>query len=174
MTQIFLTDLFDTEGHLTDAALLALVHSTEAQNEKAAGETVFLSELQRLEIAEHLSFCDRCVLRYAHMLSGDMLITPSDCVVPAVMRQIEGQQRHKYFNKYASMVMAAGLAILFWVSGVFSLDFYQKDTGFLAEIVNSMTVFSQQTVEISTDISNGLGSFIDKLDLRGEYSHGKK
>ena len=43
--------LFRDDGHLTDEALTAL-----------AGES--LDDLSRLEIAEHLAFCDLCLQRY--------------------------------------------------------------------------------------------------------------
>ena len=45
-------ELFDPSGHLTDRALLALVRNEE------------LDELARLELAEHLAYCDRCLQRY--------------------------------------------------------------------------------------------------------------
>ena len=44
-------DIFRHDGHLTDGALAAL----------AAGEP--LDEAARLEIAEHLAYCDLCLLR---------------------------------------------------------------------------------------------------------------
>lgn len=43
--------LFDAEGHLTDEGLYALKDGT-------------LDDLGALEAAEHLSFCDYCLLRY--------------------------------------------------------------------------------------------------------------
>ena len=42
--------LFYEDGHLTDEALQALIREEE------------LDTLQRLEISEHLSFCDLCTL----------------------------------------------------------------------------------------------------------------
>lgn len=42
---------FRADGHLTDEALLALIRQEEQ------------SELERLEIAEHLAFCDACLQR---------------------------------------------------------------------------------------------------------------
>lgn len=46
-------ELFDPNGHLTDDAFGALLRDEP------------LDEMERLEISEHLSFCDRCVERYA-------------------------------------------------------------------------------------------------------------
>ncbi|MBP3485722.1 MAG: hypothetical protein J6J81_02685, partial [Oscillospiraceae bacterium] len=57
-------DIFQHDGHLTDEALTAL----------AAGES--LDETARLEIAEHLAFCDLCLQRYTDALAGTELLTP--------------------------------------------------------------------------------------------------
>ena len=48
--------LFDREGHLTDDGLYALKDGT-------------LDDLGALEAAEHLSFCDLCLLRYTPISS---------------------------------------------------------------------------------------------------------
>lgn len=48
---------FRPDGHLTDAALTALVRGD------------CLEELDRLELAEHLAYCDQCLQRYAELLS---------------------------------------------------------------------------------------------------------
>ena len=51
-----LEKLFDAEGHLTDEGLYALKDGT-------------LDDLGALEVAEHLSFCDYCLLpvSYTHL-----------------------------------------------------------------------------------------------------------
>lgn len=48
-------EAFDRDGCLTDDALLALIRQEP-------------DEMTRLEIAEHLSFCDRCTERYSELL----------------------------------------------------------------------------------------------------------
>ncbi len=58
-------DVFDNHGHLTEQALLALIQEES------------LEELERLEIAEHLAFCDQCLQRYTELLTDDTLLTPS-------------------------------------------------------------------------------------------------
>ena len=57
-------ELFDPNGHLTDDAFGALLRDEP------------LDEMERLEISEHLSFCDRCVERYAALLDGSELLSP--------------------------------------------------------------------------------------------------
>ena len=49
--------LFDAEGHLTDEGLYALKDGT-------------LDDLGALEAAEHLTFCDYCLLRYTKMIDN--------------------------------------------------------------------------------------------------------
>ena len=51
-------ELFDKNGCLTDEGLQAL---------QAGG----LDELGRLETAEHLSYCDKCMDRYTALLTAD-------------------------------------------------------------------------------------------------------
>ena len=53
-------ELFDENGCLTDEGLQAL---TKGQ----------LDEMGRLEAAEHLSYCDRCMDRYTALLTADVL-----------------------------------------------------------------------------------------------------
>ena len=53
-------ELFDENGCLTDEGLQAL---TKGQ----------LDETGRLEAAEHLSYCDRCMDRYTAQLTADVL-----------------------------------------------------------------------------------------------------
>ena len=65
-------ELFDKNGCLTDEGLQAL---------QAGG----LDELGRLETAEHLSYCDKCMDRYTALLTADALETPPHSAHKAVM-----------------------------------------------------------------------------------------
>ena len=68
-------ELFDKNGCLTDEGLQAL---------QAGG----LDELGRLETAEHLSYCDKCMDRYTALLTADALETPPHSAHKAVMATI--------------------------------------------------------------------------------------
>lgn len=68
-------ELFDRNGCLTDEGLQAL---------QAGG----LDELGRLETAEHLSYCDKCMDRYTALLTADALETPLHSAHKAVMTAI--------------------------------------------------------------------------------------
>ena len=65
--------LFDAEGHLTDEGLYALKDGT-------------LDDLGALEAAEHLSFCDYCLLRYTAMIEAapDCMKQPMRDLIPQV------------------------------------------------------------------------------------------
>ena len=55
---------FRPDGHLTDEALAALARQDP------------LAELDRLELAEHLAYCDQCLQRYTELLSAGTLLAP--------------------------------------------------------------------------------------------------
>ena len=65
--------LFDAEGHLTDEGLYALKDGT-------------LDDLGALEAAEHLTFCDYCLLRYTKMIDNapECLQQPMRDLIPQV------------------------------------------------------------------------------------------
>ena len=68
-------ELLDKNGCLTDEGLQAL---------QAGG----LDELGRLETAEHLSYCDKCMDRYTALLTADALEMPPHSAHKAVMAAI--------------------------------------------------------------------------------------
>ena len=103
-------ELFDPNGHLTDDAFGALLRDEP------------LDEMERLEISEHLSFCDRCVERYAALLDGSELLSPPEPVAPPVFRRIRERARKLFVNKYATAAAAACFAIMFWNIGLFNVD----------------------------------------------------
>ena len=70
-----MTEMFLQTGHLSDEGLQALIDGT-------------LDEMQRLEAAEHLSFCDECLTRYTALLTGDVLEEPEQDVTLPVMRRL--------------------------------------------------------------------------------------
>ena len=100
-------ELFHENGCLTDAALRAVVDGT-------------LDEMARLEVCEHLSFCDACLLRYTALLDGDALLTPEEPVAPGVMQRIRERTMRVLVNRYTRAAAVAVLALALWSTGVFS------------------------------------------------------
>ena len=92
-------DIFRHDGHLTDQALAAL----------AAGEP--LDETARLEIAEHLAFCDLCLQRYTDALAGTELLTPEQSCRESLWRRIRARAARLFLNRYATAAAAVALAL---------------------------------------------------------------
>ena len=99
-------ELFLENGHLTDEALRAAVDGA-------------LDEMGRLEVAEHLSFCDACLVRYTDLLEDDVLLTPSQPLTEGVMERVRRKVVRLLFNRYAAAAAAVVLAVTFWSTGLF-------------------------------------------------------
>lgn len=102
-----MTECFTPDGHLTEDALTMLIR----------GE---LDEPSRLEVGEHLSFCDACLERYTAMLTQDTLETPAIDAVRPVMGQVKKQKRWDTFRRYASAAAAMAVTAALWYGGVFN------------------------------------------------------
>lgn len=91
--------LFDTEGHLSNAGLMALPEER-------------LDELGRLEAAEHLSFCQRCLRRYT------MLLENTGAPMRELTEQVQSMMNNRGFafmmNRYVSAAAAVMLAFGMW------------------------------------------------------------
>ena len=85
--------LFDAEGHLTDEGLYAIKDGT-------------LDDLGALEAAEHLSFCDYCLLRYTAMIDA-----APDCMKQP-MRDLRSFRIMT--NRYVSAAAAVVLGFVMW------------------------------------------------------------
>ena len=101
-------ELFDKNGCLTDEGLQAL---------QAGG----LDELGRLETAEHLSYCDKCMDRYTALLTADALETPPHSAHKAVMAAVWVRLMQSTCGRAAVAGVAA--VVLLFVGEPFS----QKD-----------------------------------------------
>lgn len=105
--------LFHKNGHLTDAALTALLQES-------------LDETSRLEVAEHLSFCDTCLVRYTEMLDDSVLIEPEKPLVDGILSKIRQKVIRVFFNRYATAAAAIALAMIFWGYGIFDIEYSAK------------------------------------------------
>ena len=98
-------ELFHENGHLTSEGLKAL---TEGR----------LDELARLEAAEHLSFCDECLVRYTALLEDAPLAAPKAPLAPGVWQRIRRRAWRIVTSRYATAAAAAAFALI-WGTGVF-------------------------------------------------------
>ena len=97
-------ELFDAKGCLSEEGLQALV----------GGQ---LDETQRLEAAEHLAYCDRCMDRYTALLTDDVLEQPPRSARGAVMGTIWIRLMQNTLGRAAVATVAAVLALTLWRSG---------------------------------------------------------
>lgn len=95
--------LFDAEGHLTDEGLYALKDGT-------------LDALGALEAAEHLSFCDYCLLRYTAMIDAapDCMKQPMRDLIPQVQSLMRLRSFRIMTNRYVSAAAAVVLGFVLW------------------------------------------------------------
>lgn len=102
-----MSELFFSDGHLTDAALQGLIDGS-------------LDELSRLEVGEHLSYCDACLDRYTALLTADTLEEPEVNQTLPVMRKVYKRQMDRATQRYATAVAAVAIGSVLWYAGVFS------------------------------------------------------
>ena len=90
---------FRPDGHLTDAALAALVRGDPPP------------ELERLELAEHLAYCDRCLQRYTELLTDEVLVPPPAPAGPGLRRRLRRRTVRLTVSRYATAAAAVVLAL---------------------------------------------------------------
>lgn len=91
---------FREDGHLSGGALEAL-----ARNEAR------FSELERLEIAEHLAFCDACLQRYTLALEDGALLVPERSCQGTLRARIQGRALRLAASRYATAAAAVALSL---------------------------------------------------------------
>ena len=99
-------NLFDNAGCLTKSGLKALRDDR-------------LDDLGRLEAAEHLTFCDRCLARYTALLETIQLSAPMRDLIPQVQALMRLRAFRIMTNRYVSVAAAIVLALALWRFGFF-------------------------------------------------------
>ena len=101
---------FRTDGHLTDETLAALARGRE------------LDELTRLEVAEHLAFCDACLQRYTDLLAPAPLLVPAHSCRERLWVRVRRRTLRLVTSRYATAAAAVALALtVLWGSAAISL-----------------------------------------------------
>ncbi len=96
-------DIFRNDGHLRREAIEAMARGGD------------FTELERLEWAEHLACCDRCLQRYTEALAGAELLTPSHSCRRDVLRRARMRALQLLTSRYATAAAAVALALtLVW------------------------------------------------------------
>ncbi len=100
-------NLFLENGHLTDEGLQGLLDGS-------------LDEMQRLEVSEHLSFCDECLVRYTNLLTDPVCIEPPQDLTLPIMKRLRKKIFYVVTSRYATAAAAVVLTLCLWLAGVFS------------------------------------------------------
>ena len=156
--------LFDDETScLTDGALEGLMEGS-------------LDELQRLEVSEHLSYCDACVERYTALLADGVLLEAPELMKQSVLAALRRKAAKVFVNRYFHMAVAASLTLVLWGSGVFN-SFGEVRLVRPPEERNPEASISWRLNSFASDVSDGVTDFMDQLitiDLRGALRNEKE
>ena len=142
---------FDDHGHLTDAALLALIRQEP------------LDELERLEMAEHLSFCDRCLQRYTELLADDVLLVPSPACREGLRRRIRRRAVRLFTSRYATAAAAVALALTVLWSGAGLSGRAQGRPRPLEQVGDALTEWAADWPQRFQDAFSDLAGWFDFL-----------
>ena len=151
-------DLFYEDGHINEKALQSLIDGG-------------LDEMARLEISEHLSFCDECLMKYSDMLSfsSDEAFDYGETaqrIMPVVKKRLMRERLYKY----STMAAAACLAITFWITGVFNIDTSEVKPPDIGSHTQKIT---EWIGDFTHSVTSGIGGFFDQIQER-EFENGEK
>ena len=142
-------ELFDPAGHLTDGALLALAHEEVPD------------ELARLEMAEHLAYCDQCLHRYTALLAEAPLLTPAHSCRESLWRRVRARTLHLLTSRYATAAAAVALALtVLWGSAAISLP--QRRPA-LPEVPQQLQHWPEQWSDSLNDALSRFNAMFDDL-----------
>ena len=139
-------ELFQKNGHLSEAAILALIN----------GES--LPELSRLEAAEHLAYCDICLHHYTTALSGQALLTPERSCQQTLMHRIRTRTARILASRYTTAAAAVTVALTLLWADLPSPDHF---TILLPERGSYEELFPKRWNDTFSLLSEHLNSFFD-------------
>ena len=150
-------EIFDEDGHITSYGFQLFIN----------GEP---SELERLEISEHLGFCDKCLSEYLLNMQNISLISPIKSVEKDVLKAINKNYRKMFFSRYVMAAVAASVTMVLWFNGVFDIGYvnYKNDQKEISTpridriISNSNKIFDSFTKTANEILENRLDFKEDK------------
>ncbi|HIV86813.1 MAG TPA: hypothetical protein H9896_01735 [Candidatus Pygmaiobacter gallistercoris] len=156
----------DNTGHITDLGFVAL------ENEQ-------LSLDQRLEIAEHLSFCEDCRCRYLAFVESRPLLTPTRPVTGPVMHRIRTRGRVILLRRalragLAACLLLALLSVFHPSAGISrSGDRLQSELARNASAAQQLATVAKagddaEPMTLNMRISNAIDQLIATLNQKGE------
>lgn len=139
---------FRDDGHLTDEALSALI------------QQVPMGELERLEIAEHLAFCDICLQRYTTLLTDAPLLIPAQSCRETLWARIRRRTIRLVTSRYATAAAAVVLALTLLWSGLRFSGTAPEHSGFFQ---GAGSAVSDQLQDFSQRWSNSLDGIFSRM-----------
>ena len=121
----------------------------------------------KAEAAEHLSFCDYCLLRYTAMIDAapDCMKQPMRDLIPQVQSLMRLRSFRIMTNRYVSTAAAVMLAFALWRFGFFGgVGTVQKSVQQLPDVTPRVTV-SQALGGMFDSMSSGLSNMFDGMQL---------
>ena len=155
-------EVFRPDGHLSDPALAAL-----------AGNWDVFSQLQRLEAAEQLAFCDLCLQRYTELLTAEesALLVPERSCQRSLWTRIRLHAFQAITSRYATAAAAVTLALTVLWGGA-GADFSRRE---LPEdrpsAVQQLNGLAGELNDSLREATSGLSAFFDGL-RPGQFMQG--
>ncbi|MEF9853319.1 MAG: hypothetical protein RR724_01920 [Hydrogenoanaerobacterium sp.] len=156
-----MNEYFTAEGHLTSYALQKLQSGEE-------------SELRRLEMTEHLAFCDECTEKYTAMLCDEALLMPAAPIAKNVLARIKAQARIVFFNRYIAAAVAACFAIMLWIGGAFDTKLIIKENNAIGQITTITESLTEKTTKLTNNFSDAINKIFTGISLKGVLINEKK
>ena len=145
-------ELFRADGHLTGGALAALCADAE------------LDGLSRLEIAEHLSFCDLCLERYTDALTGTAPAVPVNSCQKRFWHTARLRKLRMTLSRYAAAAAAVALALtMLWRGDAMELSRYEE-TRAPSAVAESLRSWPERCNDTLNQAMSGLGDWIGGFD----------
>ena len=91
-----------------------------------------------------------------------------------IIKRIKERVRRVFVNKYATMIVAASFAIIFWSIGIFNIDLENGSGKTLNSFVGSTYSISEKANDFTTKFSNAIKDIFGSIDLRGVSNTNEK
>lgn len=153
--------IFSENGHIAAEGFFLLV--TEKAN-----------DIQRLELSEHLSFCDGCLEQYLKEIEKITLLETEQSIAKRVIKSIKYKTAFLAQKRFGTAVAAACIAMVLWSTGAFSFTTILNQSDTMESLEQEIQKISWQNQSILHDVSEKYQQIWQALDRREEMYYGKK
>lgn len=144
-------ELFLRDGHLTNEAFEWMLKDEDS------------GLLERLELAEHLAYCDVCLQRYTDILSDETLLTPTHSCQRSLWSRIWAKSLQTLTSRYATAAAAVALVLtVIWGSGQLNLSL----PTFPQEEDRPMVTWSERWSESLHEVVSSADTILDHIGGR--------